>query len=78
MALGSWGRSGRGAVRGCLCGERARRVCGDLPGAELCWTRARCPRESFPAEVSELLCWQVCEGKGEFGGARVCLGVYIE
>lgn len=71
MALGSGGRSGRSAVRGCLCGERARRVCGDLPGAGLYWTRARCPRESFPAEVSELFCRQVCEGRGILGCTRV-------
>ncbi|XP_059009122.1 carbonic anhydrase 7 isoform X1 [Mustela lutreola] len=35
-------------------GARTACVRGDLPGARLRWTRARCPRESFPAEVSEL------------------------
>ncbi|XP_039744459.1 carbonic anhydrase 7 [Pteropus medius] len=33
--LGQRGRSGRSAVRGCQCRERAPRVCGDLPGAGL-------------------------------------------
>lgn len=65
---------GRALCAGVYAGS-AHGVCaGDLPGAR---TRARCPRESFPAEVSELSHRQVCE-EGGAGGARVCLGVYIK
>lgn len=46
VAQGSWGRAERSAAR-CMCRERARLVCSDLPGAGLRMGRARCSPAGF-------------------------------
>ena len=78
MALGSWGRSGRSAVRGCLWrGARTACVRGPPGSRALLDKGAMSPGEFPRGSVRALLLAGTC-GKGAFVGARVCLGVYIE
>uniref|UniRef100_A0A8P0NQS1 Carbonic anhydrase n=1 Tax=Canis lupus familiaris TaxID=9615 RepID=A0A8P0NQS1_CANLF len=72
-ARGARGARGGAPSAGGWAGS-AHGVWGDLPGAGLRRTRARGPRESFPAEAPELRCQQVREGR-RGSGEHACVWV---